>query len=108
MAEILFRCPCPATGCNNSEIYTWKCEECPSSSSYYISDEGILRCDNCNKKFPLFSRRWKSSSCDHEHRETDLTKAIIIFDDMCDRNEISDDFCKKLFHNLRKMWKQLK
>ena len=106
MAEILFRCRCPAVGCNNSEIYTWKCVECPSSSSYYISDEGILRCDNCNKKFPLFSRRWKSSSCDHEYRETDLGTALEIFCAMCTRNEMPGDFCVRLAGNLSKMWAQ--
>ena len=107
MAEILFRCSCPATGCNNSEIYTWKHGECPSSSSYYISDEGILRCDNCNKKFPLFSRRWKSSSCDHEHRETDLTKAMYIFCVMHNENRMPRDFYRKLIRNLMGMWDQL-
>ena len=108
MSEILFKCSCPAYCCTNSEIYTWRHGECPSDSSYYISDEGILRCDYCNKKFPLFSRRWKSSSCNHEYTGTNLKKALNIFTAMLMENSISADFLTKIKQNLITMESQFK
>ena len=70
MSEILFKAPCPAACCHDNEPKTWKPSECPSSSSYYLSDRGFLRCDHCGKEFAFFSRNWKSSSCSHDYQKS--------------------------------------
>ena len=106
MSEILLKCPCPARSCNDEKRYGWHHGECPSNSNYYISDEGILRCDNCGKKFDFFDRRWKSSFCSHDHENSNLKRAIYIFNDLMMRNNISEEFhrkiCKSLFKQAAK------
>ena len=76
MSEVIFRCPCPASGCDDGEIRGWYHGDCPSSSNYYLSENGFVRCDNCNKKFTLFSRKWKGNSCTHDYRKTDLQRIM--------------------------------
>ena len=101
MSEIFLKCPCPARSCDDNEVGGWNHGECPSNSRYYISDEGILRCDNCGKKFDFFSRRWKSNSCSHDYEKSNLKRAIYIFTDLMMRNYISTDFHFKICNSLK-------
>ena len=100
MSEILLKCSCPARNCSNDEISGWHHGECPSNSNYYISDEGILRCDNCGKKFDFFERRWKSSSCSHDYEHSNLKRAINIFTASLMSNNISQEFHIKIRKSL--------
>ena len=102
MSEILFKCPCPARGCLDMETRGWYHTGCPSNSNYYISDEGILRCDNCGKKFDFLSRSWKSSSCSHDYENSNLKRAINIFTAlMMSDNNISPEFHFKICKSLK-------
>ena len=101
MSEILLKCPCPARSCNDDKRYGWYHNECPSNSNYYISDEGILRCDNCGKKFDFLSRRWKSNSCSHDYEKSNLKRAIYIFTALLMSNDISTDFHCKICNSLK-------
>ena len=100
MSEILLKCSCPARNCRDYEIYGWYHGECPNSN-YYISDEGILRCDNCGKKFDFFSRSWKSSSCSHDYEKSNLKRAFYILNALMMRNNISKEFHLKMFASLK-------
>ena len=101
MSEILLKCPCPARNCIDNEIRGWHHGECPSNSNYYISDEGILRCDNCGKKFDFLSRSWKSSSCSHDYENSNLKRAINIFTALLMSNNISAEFHFKICKSLK-------
>ena len=101
MSEILLKCSCPARNCRDDEISGWHHGECPSNSNYYISDEGILRCDNCGKKFDFFSRSWKSSSCSHDYENSNLKRAINIFTALMMSGGVSEEFHHKIFKSLR-------
>ena len=100
MSEIPFKCPCPARGCLDMETRRWYHTGCPSNSNYYISDEGILRCDNCGKKFDFLSRRWKSSSCSHDYENSNLKRAINILTSLIMSNNISQEFHSKICKSL--------
>ena len=101
MSEILLKCPCPARSCNDNKFVGWHHGECPSNSNYYISDEGILRCDNCGKKFDFFDRRWKSSSCSHDYENSDLKRAICVFAASVMSGSISEEFHRKIRKSLK-------
>ena len=74
MSEFLFRVPCPAKGCDDRELHIWYHDGCPSSSHFYLTDQGLLRCDHCGEKSKIVDRLWKSSSCNHNYRETSFMR----------------------------------
>ena len=96
MSEILFKAPCPAASCHNEELMTWRPSQCPSSSSFYLTDRGFLRCDHCGKEFEFFSRNWKSSSCNHDYQKSNLKKAFQIIHELVIMNNASSSFMKKV------------
>ena len=100
MSEILLKCSCPARNCRDNEIRGWHHCECPSNSNYYISDEGILRCDNCGKKFDFLSRRWKSSSCSHDYENSNLERAICVLAALVTSGGMSKGFHRKICKSL--------
>ena len=101
MSEVIFRCPCPASGCNDNTLRYWYHSDCPSSSQYYLSENGFLRCDNCNQTFPLLSHRWKSNSCSHDYRRTDTQRILYCISIMVDSNpNFSKTMIEKLMQNL--------
>ena len=102
--EVILKCPCLASGCNDHQCRKWHHCDCPSNSSYYLTDKGYLRCDYCNKKFPLSSREWKSSSCTHEYRGSSLTRAIQCICLMERESDISRIFIKHLIRNIYEMF----
>ena len=78
MSEVLFRVSCPAEDCDDTTIHSWYHGQCPSSSNYYLTDQGLLRCDHCGEKFKIFDRTWKSSSCNHDYRKTSYERILRI------------------------------
>ena len=100
MSEILFKCPCPARGCLDMETRGWYHTDCPSNSNYYISDEGILRCEHCGKKVDFFNCTWKSNSCSHDYKKSDIQRVIFIFSHMNSRENVPRSFFKKLICSL--------
>ena len=57
MSEILFKSACPAIGCPDQKTYTWYHNGCPSWSDEYLSDQAMIRCTYCGKKWEFFSSR---------------------------------------------------
>ena len=106
MSEVLFEVPCPASGCSDKHIRCWYHSECSSNSNYYLTDEGLIRCDHCGKKFNIFDRYWKSSFCEHDSRKTNLKRMIYILATMEVENKISCDFCEKVTKSLIELWKK--
>ena len=100
MSEILLKCSCPARNCRDDEIRGWHHGDCPSNSNYYISDEGILRCEHCGKKFDFFSRTWKSNSCSHDYEKSDIKRVVYIFSSMISPENVPRSFFKKLICSL--------
>ena len=100
MSEILLKCSCPARNCSNDEISGWHHGECPSNSNYYISDEGILRCEHCGEKVDFFNCTWKSNSCSHDYKKSDIQRVIFIFSHMNSRENVPRSFFKKLICSL--------
>ena len=100
MSEVLFKSPCLASNCEDNEIRNWYHSKCPSTSHYYLSEEGILRCDYCNETCRLLSCLWKSSSCSHESRKTDEQRLLICISRLLCLENIPKSFGKRLVYNL--------
>ena len=100
MSEVLFKCPCLASNCNDNVIRNWYHSECPSTSHYYLSEEGILRCGNCNETCRLISCLWKSSSCSHESRKTDEQRLFCCISKFYRIENISKSFTRRLLSSL--------
>lgn len=100
MSEIVFECPCLASGCNDRENRKWHHEDCPFTSKYYLSDTGVLRCDCCGKKFNFVSREWKGPCCNHDYKKSDLQRAMAVFSKLASEKNIPDNFIRKLLMSL--------
>ena len=100
MSEFLFRVPCPAEGCDDRELRNWYHDGCPSSSHYYLTDQGLLRCDHCGEKFKIVDRLWKSSSCNHDYRKTSLERIMDILDIAYDSEIWPPRFTRKTIKSL--------
>ena len=107
MSEVFFKCPCLASNCNDNEITTWYHPKCPSTSHYYLSEEGILRCDNCNETRRLLSCLWKSHSCSHESRKTDKQRLLSCISKLCGFESISKSFRRRLLYSLMEEFDEL-
>ena len=102
MSEFLFRVPCPAEGCDDREIRSWYHGQCPSSSHYYLTDQGLLRCDHCRKILKIFDITWKSSSCNHDYRKTSLIRILNILCIAGQREGWPESFIINIMDLLRK------
>ena len=98
--EVLFKSPCLASGCDDHEFIYWYHSKCPSTSRYYLSKEGILRCDYCNETRRLSSCLWKSHSCSHESRKTDFQRLSFCISRLACSENIPKTFIQRLFRNL--------
>ena len=101
MSEFLFRVPCPAEGCDDSELRNWHHDGCPSSSHIYLTDQGLLRCDHCGEKFKIFDITLKSTSCSHDYRETSLMRILKILCIAEQREGWPSSFTKKTIQSLK-------
>ena len=101
MSEIIFKSACPVIGCNNNEIQTWHHTGCPSDSHEYISDQAIVRCDYCGKKWDFFDTKFNCNHGGNGSGKTCLRKAIQAFNLLLISNEIPPDFFFRLVKSLK-------
>ena len=100
MSEVIFKSSCLASDCDDNEIVYWHHSKCPSTSNYYLSEEGILRCGYCNETCRLLSCFWKSNSCSHESRKTDFPRLSICISRLMYSENIPGTFIRRLLRNL--------
>ena len=100
MSEIIFKSACPIMGCINNEIQTWHHTGCPSDSHEYISDQAIVRCDYCGKKWDFFATQFNCNHGGDKSEKPCLRKALNVFSCLAKENEISVDFYFRLVRSL--------
>ena len=100
MSEIIFKSACPVIGCDNDEIQTWHHTSCPSGSHEYISDQAIIRCDYCGKKWDFFDMKFNCNHGGDESGKPSLKKAIFVFTCLFMANDISADFLRRVKESL--------
>ncbi len=100
MSEIIFKSICPVSGCHDDEIQTWHHTGCPSDSHEYISDQAIVRCDYCGKKWDFFDTKFNCNHGGNGSGKPCLEKAIKAFNCLLMENEISRDFFFRLVKSL--------
>ena len=101
MSEIVFKSACPIMGCINNEIQTWHHTGCPSDSHEYISDQAIVRCDYCGKKWDFFDTKFNCNHGGNGSGKPCLRKAIQAFNLLLISNEIPPDFFFRLVKSLK-------
>ena len=101
MSEIIFKSICPVRGCNDDEIQTWHHTGCPSDSHEYISDQAIVRCDYCGKKWDFFDTKFNCNHGGNGSGKPCLRKAIQAFNLLLISNEIPPDFFFRLVKSLK-------
>lgn len=104
--EEIFQCQCPAYNCNNPEIIPWYHCGDPINSRLYISDEAIIRCDNCHKASPFFENKYDCG----EHNDdkysvrfrypTNLKRVLTIIGVLEDDGIYNSDFVDRLSKSL--------
>ena len=108
MSEIIFKSACPVIGCNDDKIQTWHHTSCPSDSHEYISDQAIVRCDYCGKKWDFFATKFNCNHGGNGSGKPCLEKAIEIFTSLATVEEISEDFLRRLTTSLINQYKEYK
>ena len=101
MSEIIFKSACPVIGCDNDEIQTWHHTSCPSGSHEYISDQAIIRCDYCGKKWDFFDMKVNCNHGGDESEKPSLKKAIFVFTCLFMANDISAEFFNRVKESLK-------
>ena len=74
MSEIIFKSVCPAAGCEDESTYYWHHSTCPSWSDEYLSDQAIIRCAYCGKRWEFFNSRFECSSSNNEYKRSNTMK----------------------------------
>ena len=100
MSEIIFKSACPVIGCINNEIQTWHHTGCPSDSHEYISDQAIVRCDYCGKKWDFFDTKFNCNHGGNGSGKPCYSKALLVFSRLAAENEISADFLERVIKSL--------
>lgn len=72
MTEIIFKSACPAAGCDDENTYYWYHADCPSWSDEYLSDQAMIRCNYCGKKWEFFNSKFQCSSRNNEYKRSNL------------------------------------
>ena len=101
MSEIIFKSACPVSGCDDDKIHTWHHTDCPSDSHEYISDQAIVRCDYCGKKWDFFATQFNCNHGGDKSEKPCLRKALYAFTRLAKENEISEDFYFRLVKSLK-------
>lgn len=47
--EEIFKCQCPVFDCTNTKVINWHHYGCSAIWGLYISDQALLRCENCGE-----------------------------------------------------------
>ena len=101
MSEIIFKSACPVSCCIDDKIQTWHHTGCPSDSHEYISDQAIVRCDYCGKKWDFFATQFNCNHGGDKSEKPCLRKALYAFTRLAKENEISEDFYFRLVKSLK-------
>ena len=101
MSEIIFKSACPVSCCDDDKIQTWHHDGCPSNSHEYISDQAIVRCDYCGKKWDFFDSKFNCNHGGDKSGKPSLKKAIYVFTCLFMANEISADFFTRMKESLK-------
>lgn len=108
MSEIIFKSVCPVSCCNDDEIQTWHHTGCPSDSHEYISDQAIVRCDYCGKKWDFFDTKFNCNHGGNGSGKPSLKKAMNVFTCLFMANDISADFFERLTESLKNQARKYK
>ena len=110
--EEIFQCQCPAYNCNNPDIIPWYHCGDPINSRLYISDEAIIRCENCHSASPFFENKYDCG----EHNDdkysvrfrypTNLRRVFAIIGGLEDDPIYSSDFVDRLCNSLRNQFRK--
>ena len=108
----LFQSQCPCVNCYNTNIITWHHYGCPNYSKCYISDQAMIKCDNCSMNSEFFSCKFDCGNHGAESNSTrfrypnNLKKVFAIVGALCDDGIYSADFTDKLCESLRNQYRR--
>lgn len=104
MTEILFKSACPAAGCDDEDTYYWYHADCPSWSDEYLSDQAIIRCSYCGKKWEFFNSKFQCSRSNNKYKRSNLKRILFALACLEDKNDISEDFYHKIKKAMKQQW----
>ena len=107
MSEILFKSSCPASGCEDEKTYYWYHASCPSWTEEYITDEAMIRCNYCGKKWEFFNSTFECTASNNEYKKSNLKRIYAVLGALEDKNDISEDFYFKIKKALKAQWNRL-
>lgn len=108
MSEILFKSACPAAGCEDETTYRWYHATCPSYSKEYLSDQAMIRCEHCGKRWEFFSSRFQCTASNNEYKKSNLKRILYALAALEDANDISADFYNKIKKAMKEQWERYK
>ena len=106
--EVIFESQCPVFDCDNPEIIHWHHSGCSSIWDLYISNRGILRCENCGEIDEFFNCKFDCGCHDNESNSarfrypTKLKKILAIIGLLEDNGIYVSDFVQILIEALIK------
>jgi hypothetical protein len=101
MSEILFKSACPAAGCTDTKTYTWYHNGCPSWSDEYLSDQAMIRCTYCGKKWEFFSSKFECDYRNNKMEKAFLRKVLFCLAALEDAQLLSVDFYQKIKKSMK-------
>ena len=110
--EEIFRSQCPVFDCNNTELCTWHHYGCPNFSKVFLSDCGIIRCENCGMNEEFFNIKFDCGYHDGENESlrfkypTNLKKVYAVIGALEDDGILSFDFVENLTKSLKAQYKK--
>lgn len=105
MSTIILRVCCQENDCHNRDLTKWICGRC-NKGNLYVSENGIVTCDNCDYKKDIFSIDFICRKC-HEKNNNSISLSnkfrllIYSFGKLEKENEISEDFCEHLITSIQ-------
>ena len=111
ISEELFQSECPCANCCNTKIITWHHYGCPNYSNCYISDQAMIRCDNCGMNSEFFCCKFDCGNHGSDSNSTrfryasSLKKVLTIIGALEDDGIYSPDFVDRLADSLRRQWR---
>ena len=110
--EEIFKCRCPIEDCYNKDIINWHHCGCPSFYDLFISDKGIIRCENCGMEEEFFNCKYDCGNHNDESKSarfrypTSLKKVLAVIGALEDDGIYSLDFVDLLAESLRKQFRR--
>lgn len=106
--EVVFRSQCPVFDCDNPDIIKWHHCGCPSFYDLFISNRGIIRCENCGMEEEFFNCKFDCGEHYGESKSTRfksptlLKKILAIIGALADEGIYSEAFIEILVEALRR------